>query len=394
VTTGRKRLTIFISHASGCLTDFRPHGDGLAAFEFIRRLAMRGHKVHVAAAGAEIRGELPPGVYLHALRLRSPFSFMRPFEYLLRVRTVFRRVMRDSAVDIIHQLNPVKPGMSFSLLWEKVPIVLGLFVPKWPVSDGGMAGRVRAVRKWPERCSGSILRFMDGMQQRMASVILLSTPAAAARLTRPEDKRDRTFELPYGVDTERFFPQKEDACSDVLYLGRICRCKGVFDLLEAFGRISEASGAVRLTMAGDGPDLAALRMKTAGMPCADRISIPGVVDREAVPARMRRCAVYCQPSYGEPFGISVLEAMACAKPVIAADGGGVRYLFSEEGGRRFSEGDIGGLSRALEELLSYRQAREGMGIRNRLDVEKKYEWDGIIGRLESIYYRVTGHEGG
>lgn len=238
------------------------------------------------------------------------------------------------------------------------------------------------------------MRFMDGVQQRRASAILLSSPTAAERLTRPEDKKNRIFTLPYGVDTKRFIPRDEDVDPDVLYLGRICRRKGVFDLLEAFGRISDAFSATRITIAGDGPDLETLRAKARAMSCADRVIIPGAVDRESVPERMCRCEVYCLPSYGEPFGISVLEAMACAKPVITADGGGVRYLFSEEGGRRFAAGDVEGLSHALEELLSSRQVRESMGRRNRLDAENKYDWDGIIGQLESIYFGVAGNEKG
>ena len=55
-----RRLTVFIAHPSELLTDHLPHGDGLVSFGFVRRLAERGHDVHVAAQRADIREPLRP----------------------------------------------------------------------------------------------------------------------------------------------------------------------------------------------------------------------------------------------------------------------------------------------------------------------------------------------
>ena len=50
---------------------------------------------------------------------------------------------------------------------------------------------------------------------------------------------------------------------------------------------------------------------------------------------MWKSAVYCLPSLGEPFGMSALEAMACGKPVVGTDAGGLAYLLSDRGAGGF-----------------------------------------------------------
>src|SRR5512135_3552830 len=130
-----RALNIFISHPSPFLTDHQPHGDGLAAWEFVSRLARRGHKVHVAAAAFDIKGDLPPNLAIHPYRLRAPLAAIRPLEAMVKIRAIFTRLARDARFDLIQQLNPVYPGLSAGLLRTGVPLVLGPFEPAWPGSE-------------------------------------------------------------------------------------------------------------------------------------------------------------------------------------------------------------------------------------------------------------------
>jgi glycosyltransferase involved in cell wall biosynthesis len=100
---------------------------------------------------------------------------------------------------------------------------------------------------------------------------------------------------------------------------------------------------------------------------------------------MQACDVYCLPSFCEPFGLTALEAMACSKPVVATDAGGLRYVVPEQGSRKVPPGNARALAAALAELLDDQGLRRRMGAYNRSIVEKHYSWTSVVDRLEAVY---------
>jgi glycosyltransferase involved in cell wall biosynthesis len=95
--------------------------------------------------------------------------------------------------------------------------------------------------------------------------------------------------------------------------------------------------------------------------------------------------VYCLPSYGEPYGMTALEAMACARPVVATAAGGLQHMVPDDGGRKVPPGDPAALAGALRELLADPALRRSMGERNRAEVEQRFAWSRVGDRLEQIY---------
>jgi L-malate glycosyltransferase len=159
--------------------------------------------------------------------------------------------------------------------------------------------------------------------------------------------------------------------------------------LEAFEQVATVIPSCRLTIAGSGEELERVKQRIAEMSCADRIDLIGRVERDRVAEVMRQCNVYCLPSDGEPFGISALEAMACGKPVVATNAGGLAYLVPDLGGRKVSPGDAKALAEALIEILSSPKLQQDMGEFNRSLVEENYSWEQIIEKLESIYNKFV-----
>jgi L-malate glycosyltransferase len=381
-----RALNIFISHPSPFLTDHQPHGDGLAAWEFVSRLARRGHKVHIAAAAFDINGDLPPNLAIHPYRLRAPLAAMRPLEAMVKIRAIFKRLARIAPFDLIQQLNPVYPGLSAGLLRTGVPLVLGPFIPAWPRSDTAPGGSIR--RGW-RSAFDRIVERANLAQERAAAALILSTQGAASALREPERCGPRMFVLPYGVDTQRFAPAPEGSPSDslsVLFLANLYPRKGIYTLLEAFEAVAAAIPRCRLDIAGDGPEADGVRRKIAAMQSRARIRMIGAVSRDQVAEVMRSCAVFCVPSHGEPFGLTALEAMACGKPVVATDAGGLAYLVdAPRGGRKVPVGDADALATALIEILREPGLAESMGRHNRCFAVEHYDWEGVIDRLEKVY---------
>jgi L-malate glycosyltransferase len=370
-------LRVFVLPPSAMLTDHRPHGDGLVALGFIRELAARGHELHVAAGRVDLRGDLPPNVHVHPLGSGEPTKAAR-LRFMRRVRHLYRRLASSTNFDVIHQLTPVDVGVSLALADVTVPVVLGPYVPDWAPSGQG-ADAVHGP------ASLRVKRGLRWAQQWRATTVLLSTPAAASKLEL-RSQRPHVRELPLGIEERTWLPsQSEGSGQDVLFLANLEVRKGIHVALDAFDRIAAELDGARLIIAGAGSELDEVRRRIDVSPASNQVELLGHLDRHRAIATMQACDVYCLPSYGEPYGLSVLEAMACARPVVATDAGGPRYLVSDRGGRKVPPGDAAGLAAALREVLVDPQLRRAMGEHNRRVVEQRYAWSRVVVALESLY---------
>ncbi len=378
--TGR-RLRIFIAHPSEVLTDHLPHGDGLVSYSYIQRLAGRGHELHVAAQRVALRDPLPPTLHVHPLSPDGGTSAMNRLVFMARMRELFERLRSQAPFDVIHQMNPVFTGLSLALAGVRTPLVLGSFVPRWQ-SDSTVAARPPSLKT---RVAEAAERLVAQRQQARAAALLIASPEALARICRPARHEGRIFEIPHGIDLSRFPPRtRVPARPSVLFLTSVQYRKGIFTLLDAFARVSRAVPGVELVIAGVGPDLAEVQRRAAAMPDCT-ITFTGKVEREHVGDVMRWHSVYCLPSIGEPFGMTVLEAMACGVPVVGTRAGGIPDLLSAQGGRLVPPRDPVALATALIEVLRSPDLQRTMGRHNRARVEEVFDIEKTVDRLEAVY---------
>jgi glycosyltransferase involved in cell wall biosynthesis len=154
-----------------------------------------------------------------------------------------------------------------------------------------------------------------------------------------------------GVDLEAFSPRPaapararlgwgEDRPA-FLAVGSLLERKGVVELADAFGRLGRGS----LAFVGDGP----LRDRLVGRP---GVSLVGRIDHAKVPDWIAACDVLCQPSWMEPFGQALLEAMAMERSVVATTVGGPPEFVEPGAGILVRPGDVAGLTRALEQAAA------------------------------------------
>jgi glycosyltransferase involved in cell wall biosynthesis len=372
-------MRIFVVHPSALLTDHRPHGDGLVAFGFIRELAARGHELEVAAERADLAQPLPSNVHLHVLGSGPGPAPLDRVGFMWRMGRLYRRLSAQRPFDVLHQLNPVSVGLSLAVRDPGPPLILGPYVPEWPDATKPGGAPLRA----------AVLRLDESLraaQQRRATTALVSTPAAESRLVASQRERLRVHVLSGGIDPRIWAPPAEGADEqrqDILFLGNLHRRKGILVLIDAFERLAAQLPAARLVVAGDGPLGDEVRRRLA--PHQGRVELLGRVERDRAREVVQACSLYCCPSLGEPFGMTALEAMACAKPVVATDAGGLRHLVPDGGGRKVAPGDAAALAGALAEVLPSPELRREMGAVNRAAVERRYAWSAVINRLEDAY---------
>ena len=210
-------------------------------------------------------------------------------------------------------------------------------------------------------------------------------------------------EVPNGVDINIFHPGVDGSIMRsqlglseeekvILFVGALDRAhyfKSVDYLLEVFSKL-ETPGTV-LVIVGDG-ELRAHYMDYAEQLGVSRRTyfIGRVPTHEQLPSYYAMSDFVVLPSKPpESFGMVLIEAMACARPVIAHDIPGVRDVVANGiDGFLVSPGDTPDLIAKIQMLLDDSSARRNMGVQGRAKVEKKYSWGRIAELLEDVYTSV------
>ena len=163
-----------------------------------------------------------------------------------------------------------------------------------------------------------------------------ATEAAVRRLAAPGLAIHR---VPMGISVASSLPSppaRTDRRPTVGYVGRLVGWKGVADLVTAVGLLRDRGHSrIRCVIAGVGPEEAALREQLRRLGLADAVELLGWVDHAEVPRLLATLDVAVYPSRieadgtTEGQGLSVLEAMAAARPVVATRVGGIPDSISD-----------------------------------------------------------------
>jgi glycosyltransferase involved in cell wall biosynthesis/GT2 family glycosyltransferase len=390
-------LRIFVLHGSHGLTDHEAHGDGLVAWGFLSELARRGHRIHVATTSFRIKGELPPNLTLVTLNPKTGTKFGDYVAYALAARAEFERFAADAPVDVVHQMNPVLRGLSLGMISRKVAVVLGTFVGEWPPLDPA-SGKKRKRRSLSQRTQDVGKQIVDALSQVAATSLIIATPFAQNRLPLAYLMKRRIEHVHHGVDLELFHPGEEPAnperrARSVLYVGSLEYKKGVMILAQAFEQLLRRLPDARLVLIGDGGEEALLRTYFTDAGISGSVEWLGRQSRDGVARWMRSVDVLCAPSFGEPYGQNILEALASGKPVVATNAGGHPYLVDHRNGANVKPGDVNGFADALYRFLNDPELARNVGRHNRTVAEQRHAWSKVTRDLEAVYARAIARAG-
>jgi glycosyltransferase involved in cell wall biosynthesis len=148
---------------------------------------------------------------------------------------------------------------------------------------------------------------------------------------------------------------------------------GVDVLAEGFTKAVKDNPNLRLLLAGDGPDEEKIRAILA--PVAQQVYLPGRVGLEALPGLYAAADLFVSPSHCDGSSVSLMEALACGKPVLASDIPSNReWVKPGEVGDLFWDGDADSLARGLLSLAVDPELKT-YGLRARLLAEERADWD-------------------
>lgn len=163
----------------------------------------------------------------------------------------------------------------------------------------GLAGRLKRFA----------LRYASNIAVSQAVADNLQQPCKVV----PNPYADDVFKLVEGVERDK----------ELVFVGRLVSDKGVNVLLDALGMLALRGRRPRLTVIGDGPELATLKLQAVSLGIEEQVAWVGRRSGHELVEALHRHRVLVVPSvWEEPFGIVALEAIACGcVPLVARSGG-------------------------------------------------------------------------
>jgi glycosyltransferase involved in cell wall biosynthesis len=284
--------------------------------------------------------------------------------------------LRASRTDVYHAISPT--GGAAAILLGKGPLVVTVhdLIP-FQVSGFDSSWKARLVREATLLCA-----------RRAAALVVPYRVTKEELVHKHGADPERIFVVSYGVDHRTYYPRPElpRAPQRVLYIGEVSCSKGVDVLIKAFAlakaRVPEAELIIGGKTSKDQPMLEELA-RSLGVP---QISFKGFVPEADLATYYATTSVMVFPSrYG--FGLSVLEAMACGTPVIAAAALDAPE-FAEGTGILVPPDDPEALAERIVSILTDAEVSAKFTAIG-LDKARQYSWESAARGTRDVYHYAT-----
>lgn len=354
-------------------------------YHMMNRLADMGHEIHVFTQ-LTAKGNRPEHdegkVRVHRVKTHGT-------QYRLKIWPGLRKKLEQYGLDRLIILDYAQPFTRKGLRYAKnrrIPAFI-MINDIQSLKTGRHPIKHYFLREYDRHMAGKVLSRADG--------ILVRTAWTRDHLLKTCNLRPGACHVtPSGLTSEEFTPGDPSKFplqgKIILFLGRIRKQKGVFDLLKAFKKVKKQVPDAKLVYAGpddkeyDGLEFTPqLKQMVKEQGIADVHFIGPVYGREKNNA-LAACAVMALPSSFENFGQAYCQALAQGRPAIGTYGGGIPEIIDENiDGYLVNTGDTEKLAEYLVHLLKNPEKAVQMGEKGREKV-KKYSYAALARELESV----------
>ena len=352
---------------------FTPGGVERYVADLSRELIKRGHQVQILCSRS--RSDVP-------LRSSLPVHLLTPLCHIgnTPITPSLPCHLLHEDFDILHTHIPTPWSADWSRMiagWKTKPLVL--------TYHSGIAG---------EGYTGTIARLYNrtALQRLLRSMdrIILARPGYIPHSLR--DYQGKIEYIPVGVDTSQFFPRKTEFTADIFFLSVLDAFhgfKGLDTLLEAMKLVKKDIPSVKLVIGGGGSRLPYYTHLAGIMGLRENVRFTGYIPQESLKDYFNESRLFVLPSQApelETFGIVLLEAMACGRPVVTTKIAGMAEdIIRSSSGIIVEPDSPGELVRAILSILKDEYAAEKMGENGLHLIREKYLWPTIAARMEQLY---------
>jgi glycosyltransferase involved in cell wall biosynthesis len=336
--TTRKPLRLFINCAPGILTDHESNGEGLIVYSLANGLAERGNQVWVLAGRIALKSPAHPNLHAHATGShRVPFNSFAPWEYITRAEAYLQSLMRTQTLDMVWRIYggvTPRPMRTFGLPW-----VLGPIQYAWPDVDAAalaLAGGKPRLGIGLGAIAGRLLSRGELAAREQAGMLLYETEPHAARMratygqktlaslplivTLPDAVAARVAVVP----PRQLRDSRTRTTLRLLFAANLYQNKRCEVFCRTVGVLRKQHGMdVKGVVLGDGPERTMLENLCRETPeIGDAVEFRGKVPNVEVYDAVGDSDFFVSTSVGEPYGRSIVEAMAMGTPPVCHRSGG------------------------------------------------------------------------
>ncbi len=221
----------------------------------------------------------------------------------------------------------------------------------------------------------------------MGDAFLVLAPVWKAFFSHMTDA-DRIMVLPDAIQAPQT-EQKEYGQFQLLFLGRLCREKGIQELLQVIPELKKSYPGLHLYLGGiwEEKDL-----KEEAEKHSECVTWLGWISGAEKKKYLRKCDIFVLPSYFEGQSVALLEAMAYGCAIVASETGGIPQMISHgQTGILTTPGDARALKQGLERVLSDAELGRELGENARHKVQEEFSMDHNMEELLQIYRKVLMH---
>lgn len=316
-----------------------------------------------------------PGGVLVALKTHPWLGVILP----IFIVVLFLKIMQNGReVDVIHanwSITGIIAGLA------------GLCIGK-PVITTLRGSDVRSIDR--SRISKSVIVQLFRLNRM---VVTVSEAIASSLTTLWPEKKEKICTISNGVSEELLELRRESRrnCLSISTIGNLIPMKDVATTIRAFQRIE---GNLQLRVVGEGIERPALEALSRELGLARRVIFVGSVEPDMIQEELSKTDIFVLSSHSEGRPNVVLEAMAAGCAIVSSDLPGVRELI-EDGvnGLFFYPGDVNGLARHMQHLVSSEEDRVALGksARGKI-VELGLTWPKCSDKYVNLYRHVLGVE--
>jgi len=360
-------------------------GSGILATALGSELAQRGHEVHFFSSALPVRLDLSqPGIFFHEVVVNEYSLFTYP-DYTLPLAVRMAQLAREAGLDIFH-VHYAVPHATAAYLAVQMLQASGTRAPKIITTlhgtDTTLLGRDPSYRPAIEHAlshSDAITAVSESLRRETLATFQLEQPVEVIRNFFVPGAKLRSREKirsELGLTNNDFL---------VVHISNVRGVKRVDLLLRTFAAARSQRAMRLLVIAGS---------SFAGYePLLDELQLR---DRVMVKEGLREVEEYLNAadaglytSESESFGLSILETLFHARPVVAFRIGGIpEVVIDGENGFLHPFGDVEAMARSISRLADSPQLARELGERGRQRAEANFTADRIVPEYEALYRRV------
>ena len=292
---------------------------------------------------------------------------------------ILEQLLGNRDCDIVNAHSHLMFTTNLAALKRKlsdVPLVItnhGFRVERGSVENRAQDLYLRSVGRWVLTAADYVISFTHSERNKVISAGV--SPAKA-------------LVIPNGVDTGLFRPEPcEPIPGSVVWTGRFVAEKGLPYLLKAARLVVDEIPESKFIIVGYGGELPRLLDLRQQLRLEDHVAFPGPMSQQEIVTLLNRCTVLALPSLSEGFPSSVLEAMACAKPVVVTSGIGLEEIV-ENAGIYTQPANPHALADAIKKILRDPGLAIELGKRGRRRVIDHYDWRKIVSSVNELFERA------